>query len=297
MGKRINLADLADEPILDAPVPLVAVPNPPPTIAPLNRIAPNPRNPRESLGDLADLVASLQAMGQLQPCTVVSRSSYIAQYPEDEPVIGDVDYVVIAGGRRRAAAELAGFDTLDINVKDSVADSRASLVAAAVTENIERQNFDALEEARAVRELVEVCGTGTAVAERLSRTKGWVSQRLALLKLTPEMQALVRSGDIPVRDARRLATLDPGEQMSTWRAEQEASRAPAPERFTAVNDSPAGTAVQHTRASSTRGPAAAVRRLGKTPAEIAAALRQHLSPADLRTLISLLGEMSDTQAV
>jgi ParB family chromosome partitioning protein len=67
MGKRMSFADLATAPILDAPVPALSVVTPPPAAVTLDRIAPNPLNPRQDLGDLTEMAASLRNIGQLQP--------------------------------------------------------------------------------------------------------------------------------------------------------------------------------------------------------------------------------------
>ena len=300
MGKRINLAALAEAPVLEAPVPRMRPAQP--TTAPLTAVAPNPLNPRDNLGDLTELARSISTMGQLQPCTVVSRNAYLAQYPEHEATIGAAAYVAVTGGRRQAAAKLAELATLDIVLRDDLAASREALAAAAIAENIERRDFDVLEEARAVQMLVELCGSGTAAAERLARTKGWVSQRLALLRLSPTMQDLLRTGELPVRDARRLAQLDSAEQLPAWKAEQEVQKA---ERFTAVNRpeptgedadhsptgpadlKPASTPRPRTEAASKAAPAPVVR-VGDTPEAIAQALREYLDRASLQTLVQLL---------
>ncbi|MFC1399813.1 MULTISPECIES: ParB N-terminal domain-containing protein [Streptacidiphilus] len=190
---------------------------------PLDRLAPNPRNPREDLGDLEDLrsIAELQ----LQACLAVTREAYLRIWPEDEPLLGaGVDHVVVNGCRRYAAAVRFGRDTLEICVKDEVAASREALLAASIQENIDRRDFDVLEEARAVEAMVAACeGSGVAAARRLNRSPGWISQRRALLELAPELQSRLRAGDLAVRDARRLARVPLAEQVAAWR--EEAARA------------------------------------------------------------------------
>lgn len=225
MGKRIDLSQLATQAVLDAPVPqLLEVPARL-TQVPLRAVAANPVNPRESIGDLSDL-ESMRTVGQLQPCAVVTRKAFLAIYPDHVDEIGASDYVVVAGSRRRLAAEQFGMATLDVVVRDVLAADRATFYGASVSENIDRRNLDVLEEARAVQRLAEECGSGTKAGEILGKTKGWVSQRLALLKLSTEMRALLRAGELPIRDARRLAQLPEDEQLSTWEAERS---------FTAVN--------------------------------------------------------------
>jgi ParB family chromosome partitioning protein len=232
----------------------------PPATVPLEQVAANPVNPRQDLGDLTDLAASLREVGQLQPCVVVSRPAFLGLYPEREASIGGARFVVVAGSRRRTAAELAQLPTLDVVVRDELAGTRAKFFAAAVTENITRRDFDPVEEALAIQGLVAECGSGTAVAKLLGYTKGWVSQRLKLLELSDPMRDLVRAGEVPVRDARRLAKLPAAQQLPAWRHEQdareraaEATDASAP-GFTAVN--PGGPGAVGPPAPSAVGPPA-----------------------------------------
>jgi ParB family chromosome partitioning protein len=218
-GKRKNFAELAGA------GPMEITGSARPSRVPLHRVAPNPLNPRDDLGDVSDLAESMRKVGQLQAATVVSLGAYLAVHPEQAEAVGDVDYVTVMGSRRRLAAAMAGLSSLDIMIKDELAVDAVTLLKAATLENIDRRNFDPIEEGRAIQRMVEEVGTGTAVAEQFGKTPGWVSQRLSLLKLAPEMQRLVRSGEVPVRDARRLAGLPHDEQLARWRAEQEALRA------------------------------------------------------------------------
>lgn len=279
MGRRLNLADLATEPALNATVPTLAAAPPRLRQVPISAVAPNPINPRESIGDLSDL-ESMRTVGQLQPCVVVTRSAFVGAYPEHGSSLGDVEFVVIAGSRRRLAAEQLGLATLDIVVRDNLASDRASLYAASVTENIDRQAFSPLEEARAIERLVAEFGSGVKAGEVLGRTKGWVSQRLSLLKLVPPLQQLLRAGDLPVRDARRLAILPPEEQEPTWRAEQEAK---ARSGAAADRKRPASTA-----ASTNAAPRQIRLKMGQSTSDMAQTLRRHLQPDQVRALAAAL---------
>ncbi len=289
MGRRINLATLASAEVLDTSPPRV-VDVPHPTSIPVQLVASNPTNPRENLGDLGDL-ESMQVVGQLQPCVVVTRAAFLAVYPEHETAIEDAQYVVVAGSRRRAAAERYGLTTLDIVVRDQLAASRAQFYAAAVTENIDRKRLDVLEEAKAVQRLAQECGSGTEAGAILGKTKGWVSQRLALLKLTPQMQELLRAGELPVRDARRLAAVPPDEQLQTWRKEREQA---AQSGFTAVNPLAEPHDASTPPSDVGMSPDRPVRRprivisSRATPREIATVLRSHLDEDTLKALAAEL---------
>lgn len=292
MGRRINLAQLAEQPVLDAPVPqLLAAPVARMVQVPLQAVAANPINPRADVSDLSDL-DSMRTMGQLQPCAVVTKAAFLAVYPEHGTHLGPADYVVVAGSRRRLAAEKYGLATLDIVIRDVLAADRATFYGASVSENIDRRNLDPLEEARAVEHLARECGSGTKAGEMLGKSKGWVSQRLALLKLSPAMQALLRSGDLLIRDARSLASLPESEQLPAW----EQQRA-----FTAVNAEPA-PAEEINRDSDPSDPTGASRfsegtrsripstriPAGATTDQIATILRAHLTQAELHALVEIL---------
>ena len=210
-GKRTSLAALAGDVGDNSPVdePTAG----PARSAPLAQLCANPRNPRDELGDLADL-ASLADM-QLQPAVVVTAAAYRALYPDDGIT---TRYVVINGCRRLAAAHKYGLDTLDIVVNDVIARDRITLISAAITENVDRQDFDVIEEARAVEALVAECGRADVAGQRLHRTEGWVSQRRALLKLAPELQSALRRGELAIREARSLARVPLEQQVARWRA-------------------------------------------------------------------------------
>ncbi|MEU0082024.1 ParB/RepB/Spo0J family partition protein [Micromonospora tulbaghiae] len=293
-GKRINLSDLATEPsVPEARVPSFAESSP--RTARVQQVAANPLNTRDLTSDhakIASIAESMRLHGQLQPCTVVARRDFLRIFPEHEVAIGSATWVQVTGGRRRAAAVLAERPTLDIVVKPDLATSRESWVSATAAENLDRENLDPVEEARAVQLLVKECGTGKAAAERLGRTAPWVTQRLNLLKLAPEVQALVRTGEVALREARDLHQLPAEEQLQALRRRQE----PAEPELTAVNqaDDPstedAKESVQRQRRS---GFASAVRRLGGTPVKIAESLSMELSPAELRELAELLLRSTD----
>jgi ParB family transcriptional regulator, chromosome partitioning protein len=230
-GKRTSLAalagDVGDHSAVDEPAAGPA------RSAPLEQLSANPRNPREDLGDLADL-ASIADM-QLQPAVVVTAEAYRALYPED-PIA--TRYVVINGCRRLAAAHKYGCTTLDIVVNDAVARDRITLISAAITENVDRQDFDVIEEARAVEALVIECGRADVAGQRLHRTEGWVSQRRALLQLAPELQRALRRGELAIREARALARVPLEQQVARWRATLDKQPTPDDKSSTAPTPAP-----------------------------------------------------------
>ncbi|MFJ8469865.1 ParB/RepB/Spo0J family partition protein [Streptomyces swartbergensis] len=183
----------------------------PPTELPVHRISLNPDNPRSTLGDLTDLAGSLKTHGQKQAITVMNRDAYVKANPEREPDLEpDTTHVVVDGSSRLAAAREAGFDTLKVMVSDDQGSTPEELLESALVANIHRQDLEELDEARALQRLLEIHGSQRALAKRLHRSQGWVSQRLALLNLTPELQALI--GDEPI-DLLRAVGNKPAEQQ------------------------------------------------------------------------------------
>ncbi|MFC9553675.1 ParB/RepB/Spo0J family partition protein [Rhodococcus sp. NPDC056960] len=282
-GTRTNLATLAGVVGENSPVDRPTA-SATPTNVPLSELAPNPRNPREDLGDLKDLVSITRT--QLQPALVVTRDAYLRLYPEDESTIGLARWVVINGCRRLAAAENFGRPNLDIVVKDEVATDRETLLAAAVIENVGRRDFDVIEEAKAVELLIKECGTVEKASLKLSKSKGWISQRRSLLNLAPALQTALRNGELAVRTARSLAQVPPEAQVQAWAAEREREHKnpdpnPTPEP---ENRKPARAPVTAAKVTRT------FRRMEADPVTLADALVDYLDADGLQTLIQALTE-------
>ena len=293
-GRRVSLSELAGEPTLDG----ARVPPRPDAAARsvrIDRVAANPLNSRDPYGrpeKIAELAASMKQFGQLQPCTVVTYDVFVAQFPERRGAVAGADYVQVTGSRRRAAALEAQLPTLDIAEKNDLAASRALFIAATAAENIDRDNYDLIEEARQVQLLVQECGSGKDAATQLNRTPGWVSQRLNLLKLVPELQDALRNGEIPQREVRDLHRCSSEEQIAAlqhWR-EATAAAAPGPDNADGNGEregepdpgaNEAATAAPRQRRSPV---VTAIRRLGGTPVKIAESLRAELPPEALREL-------------
>ncbi|MFF7117461.1 ParB/RepB/Spo0J family partition protein [Streptomyces albogriseolus] len=207
----------------------------PPTELPLHRISTNPDNPRSSLGDLTDLAGSLKTHGQKQAITVMNRDAYVKANPDREADLEpDTAYVVIDGSSRLAAAREAGLATVKVMVSDDQGSSSEELLESALVANIHRQDLEELDEARALQRLLAIHGSQRALAKRLHRSQGWVSQRLALLSLTPELQA--RIGHEPIDLLRAVGNRPQEEQVAALeelkaeRARKEAEKQAAKER-------------------------------------------------------------------
>lgn len=271
-GRRTNLASLTGAVGDHSPVDQFGATDAgPPRSVPLSDVTANPRNPREDVGDLSAL-ASIADI-QLQPVTVVSRDAYLALYPDDEI---ETRYVVINGCRRLAAAREYDCPKIDISVNDTIARDRVTLISAAIAENVDREDFDVIEEARAVKALVEECGRADEAAERLHRTGGWVSQRLALLNLAPELQTALRRGELAIREARSLARVPLEEQVMRWRKAVEREQEEGPNKPPEPRRSPA------------RAITAALTKFDSEPALLVSALREQLGESGIATLRALL---------
>lgn len=210
----------------------------PPTELPVERISPNPDNPRSALGDLTDLAGSLKTHGQKQAITVMNRDAYVQANPDREADLeSDTTHVVIDGSSRLAAAREAGLATVKVMVSDDQGATSEELLESALVANIHRQDLEELDEARALHRLLTIHGSQRALAKRLHRSQGWVSQRLSLLNLTPELQA--RIGEEPI-DLLRAVGNKPADQQEAALRELKAERARKEER----ERTPANHAVQ-----------------------------------------------------
>ncbi|MER8062481.1 MULTISPECIES: ParB/RepB/Spo0J family partition protein [unclassified Streptomyces] len=193
-----------------------------PTELPVDRISPNPDNPRSALGDLTDLAGSLKTHGQKQAITVMNRDAFVKANPGQEAALQpDTTHVVVDGSSRLAAAREAGLATVKVMVSDDQGTTSEELLESALVANIHRQDLEEIDEARALQRLLAIHGSQRALAKRLHRSQGWVSQRLALLNLTPELQALV--GEEPI-DLLRAVGNKPADQQEAALRELKADR-------------------------------------------------------------------------
>ncbi|GFH39234.1 ParB/RepB/Spo0J family partition protein [Streptomyces pacificus] len=186
---------------------------PPPVTLPVRAISLNPDNPRTELGDLADLAGSLRDHGQKQAITIMSRFTYIEANPTRESELEpDTKYVVIDGNSRLAAAREACLESIKVMLDDDLGKNPDELLESALVANIHRQDLSPLDQAKALRQLLGVHGTQEALANRLHRSQGWISQRLALLSLTPELKHKLETGEERADLLRLVGRRKPEEQ-------------------------------------------------------------------------------------
>lgn len=165
---------------------------------PLERIRPNPKQPRHHIDEagLLELENSIRAQGILQPILV-------------RPV-GD-GYELIAGERRYRAATRAGLKTIPAVVRH--VDERFVLEAALV-ENLQRENLDPIDEALGYQSLVEDLNyTQEKIAERVGKERSTIANALRLLTLPQPVQDLVSRGTLSAGHARALLPLPNSEEI------------------------------------------------------------------------------------
>jgi ParB family chromosome partitioning protein len=155
----------------------------------------------ESLQELAD---SIRAQGVVQP--IVVRP--LAAQRTGEPV----RYEIIAGERRWRAAQMAGLHAVPAVIRN-VPDEAA--VAMSLIENIQRENLNPLEEARALDRLIrEFDMTHQTAADAVGRSRAAVSNLLRLLELAEEVKTLVETRQLEMGHARALLGLAAARQQS-----------------------------------------------------------------------------------
>lgn len=202
-----------------------------PSVLALDLISANPDNPRENIGDISGMASSLQEIGQIQAITVASVEAYLRDRPERASDLdAGAEYVVVDGHRRLAGAREAGLPSIKVTVDDARVSTDEALLEAAFVANAQRENLSDLEEAQALETLVAFYGSQHKAAKRLGVTQPYISQRLSLLKLEPELQADLEAGRRKVEHVRGLATLSPEEQRATADARAQQAKQQAEEK-------------------------------------------------------------------
>ena len=171
--------------------------------APIEKVVPNPKQPRRAFRDdlLHELAQSIRTQGIIQPLVV-------------RPV-GD-HFELIAGERRWRAARMAGLTRVPIVVREA---DDAEVLKLALVENVQREDLNPIDRARAYQSLIEDFGTTQeALADALGRSRTSITNTLRLLRLPPEIQEQVASGAISEGHGRALlaVTSDP-ERQRLWR--------------------------------------------------------------------------------
>ena len=161
---------------------------------PVADIQANRYQPRQEFDEsaLEELKESIVQHGVLQPILV-------RQLPAGK------GYELIAGERRFRASKLAGFDTVPALVRPL---SDAASTEIALIENLQREDLNAIEEARAYQNLLQNFGlTQEALAERVGRSRSHITNMMRLLKLDARVQEYLANGSLSMGQARPLVVL------------------------------------------------------------------------------------------
>ncbi len=161
---------------------------------PRDEIYPNPDQPRRrfSMDELEGLAQSIHENGMLQPVSVRARETG--------------GYELIAGERRLRAAKMIGMSSIPCIVIRARSEQSAVF---ALIENLQREDLNFFEEARAIESLMDHYGlTQEEMALRLGKAQSTLSNKLRLLRLSPRMCAQIERAGLTERHARALLKLD-----------------------------------------------------------------------------------------
>lgn len=148
-------------------------------LVPIDKIDPNPDQPRQVMGDLSELMASIAEKGIIEPLIVRQR--------------GD-RFQIVAGERRYQASVQVGLRELPVVIRE-VDDTE--IIEVALVENIQRKDLGPFEEAEALSSLTDRCGyTHEDLARRLGKSRTSITESLALSEMPTEVRNLCRLADI-----------------------------------------------------------------------------------------------------
>lgn len=165
----------------------------------VSEIEPNQDQPRKAFDQeqLEELADSIRKYGVLQPLLVQKKGE---------------SYEIIAGERRWRAAKLAGLKTIPVVIREY---SPQQAMEIALIENVQREDLNPIEEARAYQRLMqEFSLKQEEIAERVSKNRTTITNSMRLLNLAPEVQQMLVEGRIASGHARALlAVADPYQQL------------------------------------------------------------------------------------
>ena len=145
----------------------------------IEQIDPNPNQPRQVMGDLSELIASIAEKGIIEPLVVRPR--------------GD-RFQIVAGERRYQAAVQAGLQELPVVIRDI---DDTEMLEVALIENLQRKDLTPFEESEALHGLADSCGyTHEDLARRLGKSRSSITESLTLNAMPQEVRNLCRLADI-----------------------------------------------------------------------------------------------------
>jgi ParB family chromosome partitioning protein len=148
-------------------------------LVPIDQVDPNPNQPRQVMGDLSELIASIAEKGIIEPLVVRVRGGR---------------FQIVAGERRYQAAVQIGLRELPVVIREA---DETEMLEIALIENLQRKDLTAFEESEALQGLAERCGyTHEDLARRLGRSRTSITESLALTGMPEEVRNLCRLADI-----------------------------------------------------------------------------------------------------
>lgn len=165
----------------------------------ISEVEPNRQQPRKAFDEekLEELSASIKTYGLLSPILVQKRDGY---------------YEIIAGERRWRAALKAGLKEIPVIIRDY---SEKEILELSLIENIQREDLNPIEEAKAYKRLMDEFDMGQAeVAERVSKSRSAVANSVRLLKLGDPAQQMLVDGQISMGHARAILPLEDSDKQT-----------------------------------------------------------------------------------
>ena len=179
-----------DEPIQSAPV---ASPTGEPINLPIGQIDNNPNQPRKRFDETAlnELANSIRNIGLIQPIVVVKRNGR---------------YMIVSGERRWRASKLAGLTTIPSIIKEYTDKEVAQI---ALIENLQREDLNPIESARAIKELIEKFDmTQEAVAEKIGKSRPAIANTIRLLSLSSPVVKLIEENRLSAGHGKVLVGIE-----------------------------------------------------------------------------------------
>ena len=170
----------------------------PETIVKITKVEPNREQPRKHFDEeaLQELADSIKQFGLLQPILVQDKKDH---------------YEIIAGERRWRASKLAGLKEVPVIIKNY---SSQEIVEISLIENIQRQDLNPIEEARAYKRLLtEFNLKQDDIATRVSKSRAAVTNSLRLLKLCDGVQQMLIDDELSMGHARALLAIENADQQ------------------------------------------------------------------------------------
>jgi ParB family chromosome partitioning protein len=175
-------------------------------LIPIEDIKPNPKQPRQSLGDLTELTASIREKGVIEPILVRKVGGH---------------FEIIAGERRFRAADKAGLSEIPCIVRET---TDAEMMELALVENLQRKDLSPFEEADGLKTLAEAYGyTHELMAEKLGKSRSVITETLSLATMPEDVRNLCRLADIQSKSTllQIVRQSDPGKMVDMLERLQE----------------------------------------------------------------------------